>query len=116
VWASSVVYESRMAKTKLKLFRFFVMLILLYGCESWMMNAETTRTVLSFETKCFKWTLGISWRDRNFNDFVWSQITLLAGPQEPLLAIVKRRKLSWFGTLDTSRATTQCPRQSSRAH
>ena len=40
---------------------------------------------------------GISWRDHKTNDFVISQITSLAGPQEPLLATVKKRKLSWFG-------------------
>ena len=31
------------------------------------------------------------------NDFVKNQVTALAGPQEPLLALVKKRKLSWFG-------------------
>ena len=31
------------------------------------------------------------------NDWVWSKINYLVGPQEPLLATVKRRKLAWFG-------------------
>ena len=30
-------------------------------------------------------------------DWVRSKINFLVGPQEPLLAIVKRRKLAWFG-------------------
>ena len=31
------------------------------------------------------------------NDWVRSKINFLVGPQEPLLATVERRKLSWFG-------------------
>ena len=31
------------------------------------------------------------------NDWVRSKIDFLVGPQEPLLATVKRRKLAWFG-------------------
>ena len=30
-------------------------------------------------------------------DWVWSKINFLVGPQEPLLATVKRRTLAWFG-------------------
>ena len=83
--------------TKIKLYRSLVLSILLYGCESWTMTADTTRRVQTFETKCFRRLLRISWKDRKTNDYVRSQIEMLAGPQEPLLAIVKRRKLSWFG-------------------
>ena len=31
------------------------------------------------------------------NDWVWSKINFIVGPQKPLLATVKRRKLAWFG-------------------
>jgi hypothetical protein len=58
------------------------------------MIAETTRRVQSFETKCIRRMLGISWRDKKTNNFMWRQITSLAGPQEPLLITVKRRKVS----------------------
>ena len=83
--------------TKIKLYRSLVLSILLYGCESWTMTAETTRRVQAFETKSFRRLLGISWRDRKTNDYVRRQIETLAGPQEPLLSVVKKRKLSWFG-------------------
>ena len=85
--------------TKIKLFRSLVLSILLYGCESWTMTAETTKRIQTFETKCFRRLLGISWKEHKSNDFVRSQVAQLAGPQEPLLALVKRRKLSWFGHL-----------------
>ena len=61
------------------------------------MTAETTRRVRTFETKCFRRLLNIPWQARKTNEYVLAQIKLLAGPQEPLLATVKRRKLSWFG-------------------
>ena len=35
--------------------------------------------------------------ERKTNDWVWSKINFLVGPQEPLMATVKRRKLAWFG-------------------
>ena len=80
--------------TKLKLYKALVVSILLYGCESWTMTAETSRRVQTFETKCFRRLLNIPWQAHETNTYVLDQITALAGPQEPLLAIVKRRKLS----------------------
>ena len=83
--------------TKMRLYRALVLSTLLYDCESWTMTAETTKRVQTFETKCFRRILGISWSDRKTNDFVRAQVTSMAGPQEPLLATIKRRKLTWFG-------------------
>ena len=83
--------------TKMKLYKALIVSILLYGCESWTMTAETTKRVQTFETKCFRRLLGIPWQARKTNEHVLAQITLLSGPQEPLVATVKRRKLAWFG-------------------
>ena len=41
--------------------------------------------------------LGISYRERKPNDYVWQQVSILGGPQQLLLSTVKRPKLSWFG-------------------
>ena len=84
-------------KTKLKLYKALIVSILLYGCESWTLTAETTRRVQTFETKCFRRLLNIPWHARKTNEYVLAKIASLAGPQEPLLATIKRRKLSWFG-------------------
>ena len=69
----------------------------MYGCESWTMSAETTQKTQTFETKCFRRMLGITWQEKKTNEYVRSQVESLVGPQEPLLAIVKRRKLTWYG-------------------
>ena len=83
--------------TKMKLYRALVLSTLLYGCESWTMSAETTKKVKTFETKSFRRMLGITWKERKTNEYVFDQVSLLDGPQEPLLATIKRRKLAWFG-------------------
>ena len=83
--------------TKTKLYKALVVSILLYGCESWTLTAESTKKIQSFETKCFRRLLGISWKDHKTNDFVRDQIKQLAGPQEPLLATIKKKKLTWYG-------------------
>ena len=71
--------------------------ILLYGCESWTLTAELEKKIQAFETKCFRRLLHISWTERKTKEFVCNQVAILAGPQEPLLATVKRRKMMWFG-------------------
>ena len=83
--------------SKMRLYRALVLSTLLYGCESWTMSAETTKKIQTFETKCFRRMLGITWQEKKTNDYVKSQVTSLDGPQEPLLAVIKRRKLTWFG-------------------
>ena len=50
-----------------------------------------------FETKCMRKLLRISYLEHKTNDWVRSQISFLVGPQEPLLATVKRRKLARSG-------------------
>ena len=51
----------------------------------------------TIETKCMRKLLRISRLVHNTNDWVRSKINFLVGPQEPLLATVKRRNLAWFG-------------------
>ena len=41
--------------------------------------------------------LRISYLEHKTNDWVRSKIDFLVGPQESLLATVKRRQLAWFG-------------------
>ena len=41
--------------------------------------------------------LRISYFEYRTNDWVRNKINFFVGPQEPLLATVKRQKLAWFG-------------------
>jgi len=47
--------------------------------------------------RCMRRLLRISYLERKTNEFVRDSIRTLVGPQEPVLATVKRRKLQWFG-------------------
>ena len=46
--------------------------------------------------------LHISYLEHKTNDWVQSKINFLVGPQKPLLATVKRRKLAWFRHVSAS--------------
>ena len=82
---------------KFKLYNTLVLSILLYGCESWTLVAESE--LQAFERKCFRRLLGISYKEHKTNDNVYQQIRSLTGQYEPLLTTVKRRKFYWFGHL-----------------
>ena len=55
-------------------------------------------TFLPFlKTKCIRKLIRISYLEHKTNNWVRSKINFCVGPQEPLLATVKRWKLAWFG-------------------
>ena len=93
IWKSSSIETS----TKIKLYKSLITSIALYGCESWTLTADTERRIQAFEFKCLRRILGISYKDRRTNDFVWQQIKRCNKDIEPLLKTVKTRKLKWFG-------------------
>ena len=53
--------------------------------------------VTAFNTMCLRRLFCISYLGQRTNILVWSTISYLVGPQETLLATVKRRKLLCFG-------------------
>ena len=59
-------------------------------------GSRVKRRIAAFEMTFFRRILKISYRDHITNISVMQAIPEAAGPQEPLLATVKRRKLQWF--------------------
>ena len=82
---------------KFKLYKSLVTSILLHGCETGTLLADSEERIQTFETKCLRILLRISYLEHKTNDWVRSKINLLVGPQEPLLVTVKKRKRAWFG-------------------
>ena len=78
--------------------RGFVTSIFLYGRETWTLptDPEIKGSRLS-EPKAGGNFSVYSYLEHKTNDWVRGKINFLVGPQEPLLATVKRRKLAWFG-------------------
>ena len=70
--------------------------ILLYGCETWILLADSEKRAKAFENKCMRKLLRISYLEHKTNDCVLSKINFLVGPQKPLLASVKREKFARF--------------------
>jgi hypothetical protein len=92
VWRSNISFP-----TKYRLFRSLVLSILLYGCETWTLTDRMEKRVQAFEMKSMRKLLRISYIEHRTNEYVRSKVASLVGPQEPLLATVKRRKLTWYG-------------------
>ncbi|PIK55282.1 endonuclease-reverse transcriptase [Apostichopus japonicus] len=92
IWKSNLNFS-----TKFRLYNSLVVSILLYGCQTWTLLAESERRIQAFETKCLRKLLRILYTDRKTNDYVRETVGDLVGPYEPLLSTVKRRKLAWFG-------------------
>ena len=95
----SQIWKSKDIKTssKIKLYRTLVISIATYGCESWTLTEEPQRRIQAFEMKCFRRILNISYKEHKTNEYVWNIVTSCSEKQEPLLAIIKKRKMKWFG-------------------
>ena len=81
---------------------FVVTSIFLYACESWTLTAELRRRIQTMEMRCYRKILRISYKDHVTNKEVRAKIQQAIGPQEDLLAIVKRRKPQWYGHVSRS--------------
>ena len=71
--------------SKIKLYNSLVTYILLYCCETWTLLADREK-----RTKYWRKLLRIFYLEHKANDWVRNKINVLVGPQEPLLATVKR--------------------------
>ena len=87
---------------KIRLTRSLVTSIFLYACESWTLTAELQNRIQTMEMRCYRKILHSSYKDRVTNEKVRAKIQQAIGPHEDLLAIVKRRKLRWYGHVSRS--------------
>ena len=68
--------------------------VAIYGCEAWTISKTDKKKITSFEMKCYRKILRISWTERKTNASVLEQLGVKA-PQ--LLNLIKKQKLSYFG-------------------
>ena len=83
--------------SKFRLYKALVTSFLLYGYETWTLLFDFEKRIQAFKTICLRKLLRISYLEHKTNDWVWNKINFLVGPQELLLATVKRHKPAWFG-------------------
>jgi hypothetical protein len=82
---------------KLKLMNSMVVSVFMYACESWTLTADLEKRIKSFEMKCYRKILNITFRDHITNETVKQRIKETIGTKEDLLTQVKKRKLKWYG-------------------
>ena len=88
--------------SKVKVMCSFVFSIFLDACESWTLTAELEKRMQAFEMRCYRRLLIISYKDHVTNEEVRRKIQAAIGEHGELLALVKKRKLRWFGHVSRS--------------
>ena len=101
IWHSSISLS-----TKLRLYRVFILPVILYGAETWSPTRQLARNLDAFDQWCLRRMLRISWRDRISNEEVRQRTD-----QPPLTDIIRTTRLKFFGhiaradpSMDHSRA------------
>ena len=80
-------------KIKLRLLKTFVWSVLLYGAETWTLNAETRRNIQAAEMWYYRRILRVSYVDRVTNTEVLRRV----GMKRELLNIIQARQLKFLG-------------------
>ena len=88
--------------SKVKLMRSLVIFVFLYACESWTLTAELEKRTQTFEMRCYRRLLNISYKDHVTNEEVRRKIQAAIGEYDELLTLVKKRKLRWYGHVSRS--------------
>ena len=68
-------------------------LYLLYGCETWPLRAEEERSLDILDRKCLRAICNLTLNQRISNE----QLMHMCNQKHSLSAIVKSRRLTWFG-------------------
>ena len=103
IWKSNTISSA----SKFKLYKSLVTPILLYGCETWTLLADSVKRIQTFKTKCLRKLLTIFYLEHKTNDWVRRRSNLPVGPREHLQATVKGRKRAWLGHDDFSKTILQ---------
>ena len=71
-----------------------VLAILTYN---WLINVVMCTQIQAFEKKSYRKVFGIKYQEIKTNEDVRHNIMSIIGNYEPLLQMIKRRKLKWYG-------------------
>ena len=88
------LWKSQSTELKWRTLMACIFPVAIYGCEAWTISKTDEKKITSFEMKCYRKILRISWTERKTNASVLEQLGVKA-PQ--LLNLIKRQKLSYFG-------------------
>lgn len=78
--------------TKIRVFNSNVKSVLLYGCETWLVADDVTRSLQVFVNRCLRRILKIFWPKK-----IRNTVLLRKCKQEPIDIEIRRRKWGWLG-------------------
>ena len=81
--------------TKAHLLKALVFLVVMYGCESWIIKKAEHRRTDAFELWCWRRLLRVSWTARRSNQSILKEIS----PEYLLERLTLKLKLQYFGHL-----------------
>ena len=81
--------------TKVCLVKAMVFLVVMYGCESWIIKKAERQRIDAFELNCWKRLLRIPWTARRSNQSIVKEIS----PEYSLEGLMLNLKLQYFGHL-----------------
>ena len=84
-----------------------VISIFLYAYKSWKLTTELEKITQTFEMRCYRRLLNISYKDPNTNEGVRRKIQAVIGEYDELQTLVKKRKSRWFGHVSRSSEYTK---------
>ena len=87
------LWKSQSTELKWRTLKACIFPVAIYGCEAWTISKTDKKKITSFEMKCYRKKLRISWTERKTNASVLEQLGLKA-PQ--LLNLIKKQKLLYF--------------------
>ena len=81
--------------TKVHLVKAMVFLVVMYGCESWIIQKAEHRRIDAFELWCWRRLLRIPWTTRRSNQSILKEIS----PECSLEGLMLKWRLQYFGHL-----------------
>ena len=81
--------------TKVRLVKAMVFLVVMYGCESWMVKKAECQKIDAFELWCWRRLLRVPWTARRSNQSILKEIS----PGCSLEGLMLKLKLQYFGHL-----------------
>ena len=77
---------------KINIYRASVLSVLLYGCESWIVDGKLESDINVFANSCYRTMLGIKLVDHVSIETILKRVQM-----PPLINIVRKRQLGWLG-------------------
>ena len=90
------LWKGKSAQTKLKILRACIFTVATYGCETWTMTNAVSKLIDSFEMKCYRRILRVTWTEHQTNESIRNELEV---KENWLKSYVLRQKLKYFGHL-----------------